>query len=99
MSKIIDIILDFFIFVEGIYFDVHKYFHRSKIKFKGWQMPLYKWPGTTKSPEGSFYLGSFTIMFKGEITDTSFDVYIIGKDFYRAKLYISPEHLITNEEK
>ena len=49
-----------------------------KIKFSGWQKSLYKWrlESDARVPEGTEYLGSFSVRYKGHPTGTYFDIYI-----------------------
>jgi len=51
-----------------------------RITFDGWQVPLHVWRhkygSHSEVPEGTEYLGSFGIRYKGKITGTCFDVYI-----------------------
>ena len=52
-----------------------------KISFSGWQMPLRLWrrESAAKVPEGTEYLGSFSVNYEGNPTGTYFDIYIREK--------------------
>ena len=49
-----------------------------KISFSGWQLPLWLWrrESDAEVPEGTEYLGSFSVRYKGHPTDTYVDIYI-----------------------
>ena len=80
-----------------------------KISFSGWQMPLHKWRmiSGAKVPEGTKYLGSFSVGYKGRPTDTYVDIYISEKSGYveafvhtRAdKYWIGQEKVIGGDKK
>ena len=55
-----------------------------RIKFDGWQMPLKQWRqySSAKVSEGTEYIGSFGIMYKGKSTGKYIDVHIINKSGY-----------------
>jgi len=59
---------------------------KKGITFDGWQLPLGEWSGrrTNEVPIGTVYLGSFGIMYNGEITGKYFDVYIIENGTIKA---------------